>query len=398
MDQINPSISIPCPEHNSQSIGVLDTTSNAKKLGYCCLCLVESQTKGSFPQNIKSIQDFLKETFDFYERGRQRPRSMDEPPSEYQEELSKKGEHFEIFSRHINGGKQKVTTRFGEIRQNALELIALKENECIRLLDEELSSLSDAYRQYEKFLQLGWKKFSDHFEAIYPTVDVLQQRISRIVDMDQLQVFVKEVTEDAQIEGLYCNGEDGLERRKNEVCRLINVFQKAESSLPQLEGKLLDSGDLEGLMKELLKEFNQQEIRVQNPVADKMNFSCESQIIDVHQYEILKSWLPNSKSFNIKLLYRASVDGKSPQIFHNKCDGKGATLTIIKCKFDGAVSSSVLGGFIDQSLHSNNQWICSDQAFLFSVTSGAPPVKCPISQQKSFLWTFKLWPCFWNRK
>jgi len=303
---------------------------------------------------------------------------MDEPPPKYQEELSKKGERFEMFSRHINEGKQKVTRRFGDIRQNALELIALKENECIRLLDEELLSLSDAYRQYEKFLQLGWKKFSDHLEAIYPTVDVLQQRISRIVDMDQLQVFVKEVTEDAQIEGLYCNGEDGLERGKDEIHHLIDVFQKVESSLPQLEGKLLDSGDLESLMKELLKEFHQQEIRVKNSVADKMNFTCESQIIDVRQCKILKSWLPNSNSFNLKLLYRASVDGKSPQIFHNKCDGKGATLTIIKCKFDGAVSSSVLGGFIDQSWHSNNQWIDSDQAFLFSVTSGVPPVKCPI--------------------
>jgi len=387
MDQIIPSISIPCLEHESQSIGVLDFSSDPKKLGYCCMCLVESQAKGSFPQKLKPIQDYVKETFDFYTKGRQRLSSMDEPPSEYQDELSKKGERFEKFSRHIDEEKQKVTRRFEDIRQKALELIALKEKECMRLLDEELSSLSDAYRQYERLLKLGWKKFSDQSEAVYPTDDVLQQRVSRIIDIDQLQVFVKEVTEDVQIEELYCNGQDGVERRKAKIHHLIEIFQKAESSLPHLGGQLLSSGDLDSLMKKLLKEFSLQKIGVENSVSLKIKLPCESQIINAQQYEVLKSWLPNSNNLSLKLLYRTSVDGKSPQIFHKKCDGKGATVTLIKCKFNGAVSSSVLGGFIDQSLHSNadNCFIVSNAAFLFSMTPGAAPLKCPIieSQQKS---------------
>jgi len=130
-------------------------------------------------------------------------------------------------------------------------------------------------------------------------------------------------------------------------------------------------------LKDLLKEFNQQEIRVENSIAVRVNDG--SQIIFEKQYEVLKSWFPNS---DLKLLYRASEDGMSGQMFHKKCDNKGATVTLIKCKFNEAVSSSVIGGFIDQSWHSNSSYSASKTAFLFSLTAGTPPVKCPIQHSQ----------------
>jgi hypothetical protein len=45
--------------------------------------------------------------------------------------------------------------------------------------------------------------------------------------------------------------------------------------------------------------------------------------------ELVKSWL-NNKNFKAELLFRKTRDGSTPKDFHNKCDNKGITLTIIE--------------------------------------------------------------------
>jgi len=383
MDQAKPLISIQCPEHKCQTIGILDINCSAKKLGYCYECMIESHTKDVLPKTMRTIADYLKDTSDFYSRCRQRVNNAGEAPAEYVEELAKKAERLEMLSKHVDKEKSKVKGRFDEIRKNVLEIIDLKEKECIRLLEEEVSGLSDLYTQYEKLLVTGWLKFSD-IDAIYPTSDALEQRISKIVNLDQLQAFVKGVVEDTQIENLYCDGKDGLQRRKDMIDQLSSCFQKIESSLPEVKSQLLNSEDLGSLMKKLLKEFNEQEIGIENSIASRMKEPlCESQIINYKQSEVLRSFLPNSDRLHLKLLYRGSTDGMSSQIFHQQCDAQGATVTLIQCRFNGASSSSVLGGFIDESWHSESRYSDSKRAFLFSLSSATSPVKCPIIESSS---------------
>ena len=60
----------------------------------------------------------------------------------------------------------------------------------------------------------------------------------------------------------------------------------------------------------------------------------------------LNSWLsPKLRSSYSywKLCYRASVDGWRSRTFHNRCDNKGATVTIVK------VGSYIFGGYNDKS-------------------------------------------------
>jgi len=381
MDQAKPLISIQCPEHKAQFIGTIDTDSNAKKLGYCYECILESHEKGTFPQKMRTPVKYLQETSDFYNKCRQRAHNAGDPPVEYINELAKKAERLEMLSKHIDQEKQKVTQRFEDIRKNMLAMIEVKEKECLKLLEDQISRLSDLYKQYEKLLATGWFKPSD-LEAIYPTSDALEQKLSKIDNIDQLQTFLKGVAEDVQIENLYCDEKNGLERRKAKINFIINCAQRVESSLPAFQGKLLDSSleGLQSLMKELLKGFSQEEIRVQNSIPLNMKFA--SQIINGKQYEVLKGWLSDFKNLDLKLLYRGSEDGMSAQMFHSKCDDKGATVTLIKCKFNRDVSSSLIGGFIDQSWNSINNYTASQKAFLFSLTAGIPPVKCPIQESQ----------------
>ena len=59
--------------------------------------------------------------------------------------------------------------------------------------------------------------------------------------------------------------------------------------------------------------------------------------------KLVKSWL-NNRKFTSELLYRKSRDGSTPDDFHNKCDNKGITITIIETtkgiKFGGYTESS----------------------------------------------------------
>jgi len=300
----------------------------------------------------------------------------------------KKGDRLETLSKHIDQEKQRVKERFEEIRKNVLEIIDSKEKECLKLLEDENTGFSDLYEQYEKLVITGWLKLSDKIETetIYPTAEVLEQKISRIGSLDRLEAFVKEITQDLEIKGQYCDEKDGPEKRKQKMDHLIKCFHMAESTLPVLGGKLLMKdleGDLESIVKEAFKDFSKQEIKVENSFAMTMKESpCRSKIIDFEQYETLKKWLNDYKNLNLKLLYRGSADGLSARTFHEKCDRKGATVTIIKCRFRGAETSSVIGGYVNQSWNSKGDYAYSSTAFLFSLTKGVSPVKCPIKESQ----------------
>ena len=61
---------------------------------------------------------------------------------------------------------------------------------------------------------------------------------------------------------------------------------------------------------------------------------------------------------------RGSIDGFSSQVFHEKCDDKGATLTVIKA------NDRVFGGFTNLSWDSNSGNKTGDpNAFLFRVVN-----------------------------
>ena len=79
----------------------------------------------------------------------------------------------------------------------------------------------------------------------------------------------------------------------------------------------------------------------------------------------------------LELLYRASRDGFQAQDFHSRCDGKGATITVIKCS-----GGFVFGGYADVPWHSHGEYTHSSQAFLFSLhsPSGVGPVKLQLVQ------------------
>lgn len=65
-------------------------------------------------------------------------------------------------------------------------------------------------------------------------------------------------------------------------------------------------------------------------------------------------------SSNLDLLYRGSRDGFNSTDFHELCDDKGPTVTIIKDR-----EGNIFGGYLDKSWNNYEGWIASENAFLF---------------------------------
>lgn len=77
------------------------------------------------------------------------------------------------------------------------------------------------------------------------------------------------------------------------------------------------------------------------------------------------------------LLYQISKDGASPITFHEKCDNKGPTITIVKTD-----TGHIFGGFNPISYISEAMYNECEDSFIFSLSNGTEikPVKCPVKR------------------
>ena len=79
----------------------------------------------------------------------------------------------------------------------------------------------------------------------------------------------------------------------------------------------------------------------------------------------IESWLSEDGVFgDLEFLYRGSRDGCKASDFHDKCDNKGATITVIRSS-----GAFIFGGFSDKSWKSFGDWCKSEKPFLFSLKS-----------------------------
>ena len=105
---------------------------------------------------------------------------------------------------------------------------------------------------------------------------------------------------------------------------------------------------------EILNKFNN---------AEKDNFFNIPSLIcnQKNEIEFLKNLLPNRK---LTLLYSATKDGDSSNIFHSKCDNQGETLTLCE-----TIEGRKFGGHMNQSMATKSDWFNQKDGnfFLFSL-------------------------------
>ena len=83
---------------------------------------------------------------------------------------------------------------------------------------------------------------------------------------------------------------------------------------------------------------------------------------DIDLFDVLTEKLWNDDPLKFHLLYRASEHEFDPSKFHELCDKKGATLTIIKTE-----CGKIFGGFLSRSWTSREKCVADKNAFLFFI-------------------------------
>lgn len=108
-------------------------------------------------------------------------------------------------------------------------------------------------------------------------------------------------------------------------------------------------------------------IKTENiPFEEKNINSISSLIKDEKEFNLIKSGIKsiNNRRINLKILYKASKDGDTPEIFHSKCDGIAPTITIFKTTND-----YIFGGYTDRMWDNKSKVLTGTNTFLFSLNN-----------------------------
>ncbi len=104
------------------------------------------------------------------------------------------------------------------------------------------------------------------------------------------------------------------------------------------------------------------------------NNLCQSQILINDKCVELINLCEFSVADKWTLLYRGSRDGFKARNFHERCDDKSPTLTIIQAK----ISNYIFGGYTENNWNGSNDSKSDSNAFIFSLTNkDSKPCKMP---------------------
>ena len=116
-----------------------------------------------------------------------------------------------------------------------------------------------------------------------------------------------------------------------------------------------DSGKYSGLT------FNMPKVSKAKNIEEKINET----IIEKDEFDMIKKEIEKKTKKNIKdirIIFQATKDGDTPEIFHAKCDNINNTLVLYKSE-----GNRRFGGFASECWNSNNKSLIDKKCFLFSL-------------------------------
>ena len=382
MDKQPISIRIPCPRHTSEFIQRVNTDVNASQHLYCLECILHQQEDAhTLAPTLKPISEFVEAAAQFYAQHKNTATFSSDVPDEYFGLLSKQTEVLDSLSSHIVNQKKRVESEFDMLIQGVLQTLTSKKNEYLYSLDQQLSNLRYWYTSFAKQIKKAYPTPED-IPHLYPSRDDLIGKLQKITNDIQLTALMRGLKEDMNEQKRFGQNERlSLEEiRKKELSEIAHKLSQLEHVKPIYDMTHYNQGDTVSTLDQELDKILSKTIELKDPIEDVLQSlrGIDSKVIDHEQYNLIKKWLTSKyQSMQPKLLYRGQKDGMSGSSFHSKCDGKGATLTIMKCESKSNPSDVIkIGGFLDQSWLSSPHWIYSKEAFLFSVTA---KLKCPVS-------------------
>ena len=123
-------------------------------------------------------------------------------------------------------------------------------------------------------------------------------------------------------------------------------------------------------------------------IQKRSNFFENSNILQCNDIKFIYNDLFDKKLTKTNLLYKGSENNFSSKKFHELCDNKGPTITIIKSEFD-----KIFGGFIFNSWNSDGNYSYCPASFIFSLNKKEKYYQKP-NNKNTFLGSSNFLPIF----
>ena len=242
--------------------------------------------------------------------------------------------------------------------------------------NDELQKEINLLIEKEKMLKSKNIKLNNKKEILIKENNFIINKINKTKEKNEIIIeknkkFKKGISEKEKTIKKY---ENEINNSKN---KLISIINKENSLREKIKDCKIQIKNIESKIEELsknenininlvdLKEKKKEEKIEENNLIEESNPNLKSRInskiiVDPRHLIILDSWF--QKDLKYKLLYRASEDGYSAKIFHDKVDNYKNTLIIIK-----DANNFVFGGFTRKSWDGNKIYKKDKNAIIFNL-------------------------------
>ena len=183
------------------------------------------------------------------------------------------------------------------------------------------------------------KKNIQNNQALIKRIELLEQNLKEenqknIQNNQRIELLEQNLKEENQKNIELKQKVDEIINEKNQLKNIINELVKENQNQKKILNELL-----------IMKESNVNKLK-------EKEYNIESKIIKKkEEIELLINRLKykkKNKLIQFNLIYRASIDGDSPNNYHYNCDGKKNTLCVIEtkkgCKFGGYTETTIKSG------------------------------------------------------
>ena len=110
-----------------------------------------------------------------------------------------------------------------------------------------------------------------------------------------------------------------------ELQKFLNNFEKVQVGLGQIEQRMIPGKDDMKNINKIISTINENFNKLSANFDFSLGSFLDSTLLNEQQKSQLHQWAPGTW----KLIFKASKDGFSANAFHQKCDNKGKTITVV---------------------------------------------------------------------
>ena len=226
---------------------------------------------------------------------------------------------------------------------------------------EELKGLSKSFRCFDNIME-AIISIQEIFEDKKPILKFENDSIVLIVKINKIgkgedfvnfrlnkkSLSLKEICENLskEVNNLKKELKELKEEKNNDINELKEEIKMLKKEIQELKNNKMNENDL---------------IRRNNAIDSKIIEKKEELDFITNRLKQIDKFQNKDISYN--LIYRGTRDGHLPKDFHQKCDGKSNTITLIK-----TIKGMKFGGYITNPWDNHSGWISNDEkCFIFQL-------------------------------